>query len=275
MAFLLLLHQKMRLQRKENELTLKQLRFSSKVDRMQKKVDKRQKYYDKLRKQIERQANCYKNSMNIQISNMYGLGTNSVNLMNPYASNGAAQLALQNMDLSGIENFYGKDKVPSESELNAFKTAIKGGQLFQIPCEMDRETAEKQYRITLPSGVDKIEKGQLYDPNSGALFTAFEGEIYNKLQQQAQIQVSQMQTFAQNMKGQYENNVSIWTEAQLEQLEYQEQAEMDLLAEEQSDMEAEKNSVEVQLQRVQEEKKNIEQALGNAIQDSAPKFGLA
>ena len=49
---------------------------------------------------------------------------------------------------------------------------------------------------------------------------------------------------------------------------------MDLLAEEQADLEAEKTSIEMQLKRVQEEKQNIEQALDASIKDSAPKFGV-
>ena len=84
MAFLMLLCQKMRLQRKQNQLTLKQMRYSSLVERGQKKVDKREKYYAKLEKQLERQANYYKNNANMFFSQMSGLGTNSVNLANPY-----------------------------------------------------------------------------------------------------------------------------------------------------------------------------------------------
>ena len=274
MAFLLLLHQKMRLQRKENELTLKQLRFSSKVDRMQKKVDKRQKYYDKLRKQIERQANCYKNQMNIKISNMFGLGTNSVNLMNPYGSNGAAQVYLNSLSPEQMTELLGKDKDGNNNVTVNEKLAklIQCGGVQVAPSEFEGK-----------DGV-KISKGDLFNPWSrekidsseiGNIDNAVAAEAYQRLQQMASYKVSEMQAQAQQYKAAYENNVSIWTEAQLEQLEYQEQNEMDLLAEEQADMEAEKNSVEVQLQRVQEEKKNIEQALGNAIQDSAPKFGLA
>ena len=273
MAFLLLLHQKMKLQRKENMLTLKQLRFSSQVDRMEKKVQKRQKYYDKLKKQIERQANCYKNSMNMQISNMFGLGTNSVNLYSPYGSNGAAMSMIAGMSATDMNNALGLDGTAK----NGFKIseeiakAIASGTL-----QCNSSTKEIEFNGK------KIPAGALYDGYSGDILQTSGkndatqiGQAYQQLQQLAQVRVTQMQTQAQNMKAAYENNVSIWQEAALEQLDAQEEWEMDLLAEEQSDMEAEKNSVEVQLQRVQEEKKNIEQALGQAIQDSAPKFGLA
>ena len=89
------------------------------------------------------------------------------------------------------------------------------------------------------------------------------------------MKISQAQAQAQNMTACYENDVSIWTQAQIEEIEAREEYEMDMLSEEQADMEAEKNSIEAQLKMVQQEKQNIEQALGQAIQDSAPKFGLA
>ena len=227
---------------------------------MQKKVDKRQKYYDKLKKQIERQANCYKNSMNMQISNMFGLGTNSVNLGNAFASNGAAMGLLQNMTPDQISEILGKASngackldLSNENILNLIKTGI---------------TKDKDGNILNPWTGEKVDLPEGTDPNAI-------NQAATILQQMANMQVTNMQTQAQQYKAAYENNVSIWTEAQLEQLEAQEEYEMDMLSEEQADMEAEKNFVEAKLKRVQQEKQNIEQALGQAIQDSAPKFGLA
>jgi hypothetical protein len=97
---------------------------------------------------------------------------------------------------------------------------------------------------------------------------------YQQIQQMANSQVAQAQAYASQCKNNYDNNVSIWQTAAEEELEAQEQWEMDLLAEEQADMEAEKTSIEMQLKRVQEEKQNIEQALDASIKDSAPKFGV-
>ena len=262
----MLLCQKMKLQREENRLTLESMRFTTKVDRMEKKVQKRQKYYDKLRKQIERQANCYKNSMNMQISNMFGLGTNSINLGNMYGGSGAAMQVLSGLDWS--KNPYtGKDTGLTKE----FKEAYMAGKIT---------TAWKDYAVGDDLGNGKtataaIAKGQLFNTEDGTPFSQEQAKAFELMQQAANAQVTQAQTMASQLKANYENNVSIWQEAALEELEAREEWEMDLLAEEQADMEADKNSVEVQLQRVQEEKKNIEQALGQAIQDSAPKFGLA
>lgn len=265
MAFLMLLCQKMKLQREENRLTLEQMRFSSKVDRMEKKVGKRQKYYDKLKKQLERQANCYKNSMNMQISNMFGIGANSVNLMNPYGGNGAAMQILSGLDWS--KNPYTNEDTGLTEE---FKKAYMSGKIA---------TAWKDYAVgdDLGGGIkatQAIAKGALFNTETCESYSQQQAKAFELMQQAANAQVTQAQTMATQMKSAYENNVSIWLEAQQEQLEAQEEWEMDLLAEEQADMEADKNMVEAKLKRVQQEKQNIEQALGQAIQDSAPKFGL-
>ena len=265
MAFLLLLHQKMRLQRKQNQLTLKQMRFSSLVDRMQKKVDKREKYYAKLEKQLERQANYYKNNANMFFSQMAGLGTNSVNLANPYGSNGAIMGYLQNMTPSQI-NEYLKQCSGGQIKDNlsdAICNLIKNGGI--------RETRDKDGKTVYVEAWtgNQVDENTLRGVKPETIYQAT-----NALQQMAQMNVSNMQTQMSQMKSNYENNVSIWLEAQQEQLDAQKEWEMDLLAEEQADLEADKTSVETQLELVKQEKQNIEQALGQAIQDAAPKFGL-
>ena len=260
----------MKLQRKENQLTLKQLRFSSQVDRMQKKVDKRQKYYDKLKKQIERQANCYKNQAQMQLSNMMGLGYNSAWSMGNFtASSGAAlQIALG----YGANNPTNGQPFVDKNGNAIFSGDEEARELMQA--FMQGGIGQNNSREAIKVNGKEIEAGAYYTAD-GVVVDMNQYQALSSMSQAAQMQMSQVQAYCQNMKNQVEQNVSIWQDYQMEQLEAQEEYEMDLLAEEQSDMEAEKNSIEVQLQRVQEEKKNVEQALGNAIQDSAPKFGLA
>ena len=265
MAFLLLLHQKMKLQRKENQLTLKQLQYSSKVDRAQKKVDKRQKYFDKLKKQLERQASCYKNNANLFFSQQMGFGTNSVNLSNPYAPNGAVMNMMQGMTPDQINECLqqcsgGQFKETLSPEVC---NIIKNGGLREV---RDKDGATKYVEAWTGNEIDKdslgVEPAVIYQASTA-------------LQQMAQVRVGDMQSNMAQMKASYENNVSIWLEAQMEELEAQEEWEMDLLAEEQSDMEAEKTSIDAQLELVKQEKQSIEQHLGQAIQDAVPKFGLA
>ena len=270
MAFLLLLHQKMRLQRKQNQLTLKQLRFTSLVERMQKKVDKREKYYAKLEKQLERQANYYKNNANMFFSQQMGLGTNSVNLGNPYGANGATMGILQSMSQSQMEQVL---KQCSGGQLDFSNFSDTAWSLIKNGGIQTRvgENGKTEY---IDWNGSPIDESKLSKTGSGVDAAAV-NRAASLMQQMAQMQVSNMQTQMSQMKSNYENNVSIWLEAQQEQLEAQKEWEMDLLAEEQADLEADKTSVEAQLELVKQEKQSIEQALGQAIQEAAPKFGLA
>ena len=243
----MLLHEKMRLQRKINKLTLKQLHLGNVQDRMQKKIDRREKYYSKLEKQLERQANAYKNSANMYFSNMMGLGTNSVNLGNYMGSSAAA---LQMIDQWGGVNPLDSSQSLSAEDQEKLKLYMCGA--FQYDSTNQTYKAGK-YTLTK----DEYTNGQL-----------------QKWASIANSQVTQMQTYASQMKSNYENQVSIWLEAQQEELEAQKEWEMDLLEEEQSDMEADKTSVEAQLELAKQRKEAIEQELGNSIKDAAPKFGL-
>ncbi len=245
MAFLMLLCEKMKLTRKANQLTLKQLQYSNKVDRMQKKIKKRQDYYAKLEKQIERQATAYKNSANIFFSQQMGLGCNGVNLNNMY---GTSMAAIQALSQWGNKDPMGNDIKPEDIEI---AQAYMAGQY-----ELDKETGDLKFK----DGTIVVKKDEIAK--------------YQQIQQMANSQVMQRQTFASQMKNNYENNVSIWQQAAEEELAMQKECELDMLEEEQSDMEAEKESIELQLKLVEERKKNIEQALGQAVSDSAPKFGL-
>ena len=245
----MLLHEKMRLQRKINKLTLKQLHMGNIQERMQKKVDRREKYYAKLEKQLERQANAYKNSANMYFSNMFGLGTNSVNLGN---YGGFSQAAMQILQQWNGTNPYASDQASASYNKTLVEAIING--------TLEQDGTNKAYRIG----------------NSGSYdYTEQDVAAANRIIQLANSAVTQQQTYASQMKSNYENQVSIWLEAQQEQLEAQKEWEMDLLAEEQEDMEAEKTSIETQLSLAEERKKAIEEKLGQSIQDAAPKFGLA
>ena len=218
------------------------------IDRMQKKIDKREKYYSKLEKQIERQANAYKNSANMFFSNQLGLGCNGVNLGNYMGGSAAAMQILQEWD--------GTNQITGASYNKDLVNAILQGNYQRNAKTSDNEATT--FTVGDNSSVSEAD------------FNAAQAAIQN-----ANSAVSQRQTMAQQYKANYENNVSIWQEAQLEQLEAQRDWEMDLLAEEQADLEAEKTSIEAQLSLAEERKKAIEQQLGQSIQDAAPKFGLA
>ena len=241
MAFLMLLHEKMRLQRKQNKLTLKQLRNGNQLSRMESKIKRREKYYSKLEKQLETQANAMKNSANMYFSNMAGLGTNGVNLGNYMGSSAAA--------MQVIQGWNGTNPYTNTQFDQAEVLAVMAGN-YTIGTDGKYKIGEKEYS---KEQIEQISKTINY----------------------ANSAVSQMQAQVGQYKANYENNVSIWLTAAKEELEAQQEWEMDLLAEEQADYEAEKESIAAELELVKQRKEAIEQELGSSIKDAAPKFGLA
>ena len=69
MAFLLLLHEKMRLKRQVNKLTLKQLQYGSRLDRMTKNISRVQKMYSSKMSQLEKQAQMMQSQATVFFQN--------------------------------------------------------------------------------------------------------------------------------------------------------------------------------------------------------------
>ena len=250
MAFLMLLHEKMRLQRKQNKLTLKQLRYNHLVERKQKQVSNREKYYSKLEKQIDTQANVYKNMGQNFINNKFGTGLNS---WNPNTLFSTATVGLNQNIYAWILETATKQGVDPE----LVHLYINQGQLgFN--------------QVTDPKNNNQV-TGYQYN---GGTIDAAKFKIITDIANQSKIISAQCSQVATQWNNEYTNNISIWAQAQKDALDAQKEWEMDLLAEEQGDLEAEKDSIDAQIQLIDEQKKNIEQRLGQAIQDSAPKFGL-
>lgn len=244
----MLLHEKMRLQRKINRLTLKQLHFGNITERMQKKVDKREKYYAKLEKQLERQANAYKNYATNNANSIFTMGVDPNSIYSgQMGMNGAQQQALM-MASKGL----------SEGAKQALDVLMQSSFAFN-KSETEKDAAGNPMWVSEAAGV-KVSQADYQ-----AAYNA------TRLVQQYQSQIAQQ---VQNFKTCYAEQVDNWFEAMKDQLDGQREWEMDLLAEEQADMEAEKESIDAQLQLAQERKKNIESMLQQSIQDAAPKFGL-
>lgn len=262
MAFLLLLHEKMRLKRQVNKLTLKQLRYGSRLDRMTKNIERVQKMYSKKQSYLQKQAQMMQSQASVFFQNMMGVGAQN-QMFNPtsymYGSPGMTTAAAQIMSMwTGGDKW--KDKDGKEHELSSDKAqalwkAYVGGQL--VP--------EKDADGKVVSGSYTLNGEKIAPEEYAALQNAM---------QTANTQVQQRQMMAQQMGSQYQSNISIWLQAQEAQLEAEQDAALAPLEMEQTDMELEKDSIETQLEYARERLKNIEQACKEEIQDSAPKFGL-
>lgn len=262
MAFLLLLHEKMRLKRQVNKLTLKQCRYGSRLDRMTKNIERVQKMYAKKQSYLQKQAQIMQSQATVFFQNMMGVGAQN-QMFNPscyqYGTAGMTTAAAQIMaNWQGGNKWTDNDKVEHElgsDRAQALWQAYMSGQL--VP--------EKDSNGNVVSGSYTLNGEKVAPEEYAALQNAM---------QMANAQVQQRQMYAQSMSTQYQNNVSIWLEAQEAQLEAEQDEALAPLEAEQTDMELEKESVETQLAYAKERLQAIEQACSEGIKDSAPKFGL-
>lgn len=243
MAFLLLLHEKMRLKRQVNKLTLKQLRYGNRLDRMTKNISRVQKMYSSKMTQLEKQAQMMQSQASVFFRNQMGLGMEN-QAFNPW-----------NMSGGGITSFV----------LNQMGDMLASGQ---IPKDKDNK---------FPA-MDKVKFQEMlqdyYTSGLGQYKDADEVTAFKMAMQAAQQNQSQANMMCQQMSQNYQNNVSIWLEAAKEQLEAEQDAALAPLEMEQTDMELEKESVETQLAYAKERLQSIEQACNEETKNAAPKFGL-
>ncbi len=237
MAFLMLLHEKMRLQRKVSQLTYKQLRASSRKEKVTKQIEKIQKLYSKREAQIDKTAEMGKSQFRVGIMQSLGIVCQGLNPMAFGQMGGSSMFA--NMKYSELANEVGTENLQ----------AVMSGALMQ--------------------------KDGQYVNADGSI--SISPEDYNKIYsgiQGIRMQESQQNYIAQMMQTQYEQNVSIWQEAAKAQLEAEQDAALGPLQEQETEWDMEDQSMQVQLEDARARLQNIQQALSEGIKDSAPKFGL-
>ena len=242
MAFLLLLHEKLRLQRKINKLTLRQLRASNRKERITKNISRVQKMYASRQTALQSQAKMMQSQATVAFQNMFGLGVNSFNPMNFTGMNGFVMNVMGGM-LMSKDNPAG---ALSEKQIQDMMT---------------------QYQTT--GGTFKDKDGKFVNGYTEDQVNAF---MYAMRAGQMQQQQAQMMT--QQMSQQYQNNISIWLEAQQALLEEEQDAALAPLEAEETDMDLEQESCETQLADARARLESIKQACSEGIKSSAPTFGL-
>lgn len=254
MAFLMLLHEKMRLKRKVNKLTLKQAQNASRLDRVQKNIERVQKMYSKRESSLEKTTQIVGNRFKQSIWNQAGLGTQNQSF-NPYSGglttfvqNAMTGMLKQNGGISDINLLQGIMMAKSNGTLKAVYKQDSNG----------KDTNEIDH----------------YTDNTNATYSV---DDINKVQyayQMANNQQSMAQAYCNEASSQYENNLSIWIERQKQLIEDEQQEALAPLESLQTEYDLEKASIETQLTTAREYLQNLESALGESIKDSAPKFGL-
>lgn len=269
MAFLMLLHEKMRLQRKVNKLTLRELKMSSRKERITKNISRVQKMYSSKMTQLEKQASILQKQFTVGIQNSMGLGTQN-QMFNPYGGGGITSFVanqLGNFLSNGGQPIpLGKDASGKEISAsfdnqkiqNMMSDYYSGG--FKPVYDKEGDTSASN--ITGYQGV------------SGNNYTKEDYACFQRALNAAQQQQTQAQMMCQQMSSNYESNISVWLEAQKAQLEAEQDMALAPLEAEETDMDLEKESCEAQLADAKARLESIKQACSEGIKDSAPSFGL-
>lgn len=274
MAFLLLLHEKMRLQRKVNKLTLRQTQMSGRKERISKNISKVQKMYSNKMTMLEKSAQMWSSQFKNSILNQAGLGAQN-QMFNPMGGYGITSFVANQMGQilanGGKGLSMGKDADGNPKINNHF---IDDKTLFNKMMQDQYAGGLKAVYEKDSAGNDITSKIKEYTGASGNTYKIEDYQCFQAALQQAQNNQSQAQFMCQQMSSQYESNVSIWLEAQKAQLEEEQNAALLPLEAQETEIDLDNTAIETELQYARERLKNIEQACSQEIQSSAPKFGL-
>lgn len=262
MAFLMLLHEKMRLQRKVNKLTLRELKLSSRKERITKNISRVQKMYSSKMTQLEKQAQMMQSQFTVQLQNAWGLGTQN-QIFNPMGGSGITSFVANQLG-SMLAN---GGKAIEMSDGNGGKTSVTFDQ------DKYNGMMNEYMSGTLKEQMDSSNKGTGKFGSNGT-YSKVEVQAFMQALNAAQQQQSQAQMMSQQISSQYQSNMSIWLEAQKAQLEAEQDAALAPLEAEETDMDLEKESCESQLADARARLESIKSACSEGIKDSAPTFGL-
>ena len=268
MAFLLLLHEKMRLQRKVNKLTLRQAKLSSRKERITKNISRVQKMYSSKMTQLEKQSSLWTSNFKNQMLNDMGLGMQN-QMFSPMGGFGITSFVAKAMGQflanGGKPIQIGKDKAPVD-----FTDGSLYAKMMQDYCSGGFQAVYDQD----DNGNDITTKVTGYKGASGENYTVDQYSCFQRAMQMAQQQQSQAQFYAQQVSSQYESNVSVWLQAAQAQLEEEQDAALLPLEAEETEIDLDNQSCEAQLADARARLEGIQQACSDGIKNSAPTFGL-
>ena len=250
MAHLLLMYQYLRTKREVNKLTLRQIKASRRKDRLGKNIERVQKMYAARIKNVENNAKALCAQSKTGIQTLCGLGAND---FNPYNYGGMTTFVagLMNGILSN-QDFLTNHNLASGIDIARYQQAyIETGGTFKI---LSADGTESTY----PDGITE------------AGVNAYRAAMYQAQQQQAM-----QQQMCNQMISAYENNVSIWQDAQIAALEEEQDAALSPLEFEQTMWELEEETTATELEKKKQDMQNYKEALAEAAKDSAVSFGLA
>ena len=240
MGHLLLFYQEMNLVREKNQLQLEQLQDSSELKRVEKNIQRKTKYYESLFTKLRSQAQTLQNQANMYFQNYLGMGANSVDPYNPMGSNQYTYQAVQNF----LQNGYAYNCTDATGKTTSYTHNYdmskfanmwslymqSGGRGFSPKTNNGQQVTEK---LIFPGRAEKE-----YPAYDG--FDAMDVEAFMAAIQQAQMQQGQMRQWIQTQSSNYQNNISIWLEAQEAQLTAEQDAALEPLNYKQTMLELDK-----------------------------------
>ena len=253
----MLLHEKLRLTRKISKLTLRQLKASSRKERMTKQIERVQKMYSKRESWLDRQAQMLQTQASLFFKNMAGIGTQN-QLFSPMSY------------MSGTAGM----TTAAAQWMNAWKGEGAKWTKDGEECSLSPERAQELWKGYMSGQLKPNDSKDGYLLNGKDSVSTEEFQALQAAMQLANQQVGMRQMYCQQMTADYQQNISIWLEAQKEQLELEQDAALAPLQEQEDEWDLEAQSCETQLADARARLDGIKQALSEGIKDSAPTFGL-
>lgn len=159
MAFLLLLHEKMRLKRQVNKLTLKQLRYGNRLDRMTKNISRVQKMYSSKMTQLEKQAQMMQSQASVFFRNQMGLGMDN-QAFNPWNMSGGG---ITSFVLNQMGGMLASGQIPKDKD-NKFPAMdqAKFQEMLQenMMCQQMSQNYQNNVSIWLEAAKEQLEAEQ-------------------------------------------------------------------------------------------------------------------
>lgn len=256
MAFLLLLHEKLRLRRQVNKLTLKQAQNFSRLERVQKNIERIQKMYSKQETTLDQQAKNWSALAKNSIWSGAGLNSNQMgfNPLNFGMGNGNSLFRMNAMQQAIANNSKLRSKI-GEGNFEKMMAEYQAGTLSKTNDGADVAATDRKYGANGEFNYDQIQAFQQLMTWAG------------NCESQAQMQ-------CQNTITQYDTGLTNYVARMKEQIEDEQAMALAPLEALQTEYDLEKSSIETQLASARERLQTIEQACSEEVKNSAPKFGL-
>ena len=255
MAFLLLLHEKLRLRRQVNKLTLKQTQNSSRLERVQKNIERIQKMYSKQETTLDQQAKNWLALAKNSIWSSAGLNSNQMgfNPMNFGMGNGMSICQMQAMQQALTTSPELQEKL-GKGVFEKMMAEYQAGTLSKTDTDPNVAAADRKY--------------------GNGKFTSDEYNAFTQLVSWAGQAESQIRMQANNAATQYDTSLNNYVARCKEQIDEEQELALAPLEALQTEYQLEKESIDMQMEQIKARLESVKQACSEGIKDSAPKFGL-